>query len=459
MEEESNEAESNPVDQQDHPTQTPTNQSQVDSTSVSTEEQLGDNEVVTNGPVAESLKEAVVGADETTRVEVPTEGPEVQIPNKSQSMEFNLEKVLNTASKVTIDVNVNVLNTVPPNSSERLGEYVEQEDFKVEELSEGVLAEPTATKDKETPFTEVIQVKEDEVEMKLEIEDNHEKIQEKELNRSWMEEAINQPETFEIGLVRINTNDDSDDTIPWSPRVETLNLTESGAASGHDSDETILWSPRVKTLDRVSRVESGITSVSNKFHSLDEMSQDESEDENAPPFNLKESYVAMRSALKVVRKRNKKKFKLKRDKWHVNSEDTEWSPIQAKKPSTKIVLVKNRVQSSSPENSEDEQSQSESQSRLWKQNNHRWFPPTDRRHKQNQTPQKKQERVNDKQIRKLLLTDEKSQASLFQFYKSNWERQKLLKKESELKSELGLLQKTVLGGKNSPSIHQCGFSS
>ena len=261
-----------------------------------------------------------------------------------------------------------------------------------------------------------------------------------------MEEAINQPETFEIGLVRINTNDDSDDTIPWSPRVETINLTESGAASGQDSDETILWNPRVKTL---ARVESGITSVS-KFHSLDEMSQDESEGENAPPFNLKESYVAMRIALKVVRKRRRKKVKLKRDKWHVNSEDTEWSPIQAKKPSTKIVLVKNRVQSSSPENSEDEQSQSESQSRLWKQNNHRWFPPTDRRHKQNQTPQKKQERVNDKQIRKLLLTDEKSQASLLQFYKSNWERQKLMKKESEVKSELGLLKKTALGGENRP---------
>ena len=129
-------------------------------------------------------KETVASTDETTRVEVPretrdevpTEGPEVHIPNKSQSMEFNLKKILNTASKVTMDVNVDVLNTVLPNSSERLGEYVEQEDFKVEELSE-MLVEPTATNSKETPFTEVIQVKEDEVEMKLEIEDNHEKIQ------------------------------------------------------------------------------------------------------------------------------------------------------------------------------------------------------------------------------------------------------------------------------------------
>ena len=220
----------------------------------------------------------------------------------------------------------------------------------------------------------------------------------------------------------------------------------------------------MKTLDRVSRVESGITSVSNKFHSLDEMSQDESEDEDAPPFNLnlKESYVAMRSALKVVRKRKKKKklkLKLKGDKWHVNSEDIEWSPIQAKKPSTKIVLVKNRVQSSSPENSEDEQSQSESQSRLWKQNNQRWFPPTDRRHKQNQTPQKKQERVNDQQIRKLLLTDEKSQASLLQFYKSNWERQKL-KKENEVKSELHrFVEEDCIGRGKSPSVHKRGVSS
>ena len=73
LEEESNEAESNPAGQQDPPTQTSTNQSQVDSTSVFTEERLGDNEVGTNGPVAESPKETVVSADETTRVEVPKE--------------------------------------------------------------------------------------------------------------------------------------------------------------------------------------------------------------------------------------------------------------------------------------------------------------------------------------------------------------------------------------------------
>ena len=360
LEQESTEAESNSVDQQDLPTQMSTNQSQADSTSVSTEERLVDDEVVTNGPVAESPKETVVSTDETARVEspkemvastdettrvespkemvastdeitreeVPTEGPEVHIPNKSQSMEFNLEKILKTASKVTMDVNVDVFNTILPNSSERLGEYVEQGDFKAEELSEA-LVEPTATKARETPFTEVTQVKEDEVEMKLEIEDNHEKIQENELNRSWMQEAINLPEIFEIGLIRSNANDDSDDTLLWSPRVETLSLPESGAASGHDSEETIPWMPRVKTLERVARVESRI--MSNKFHSLDEISQDESESEDVPPVNfpLKEAFVAMRSALKAVRKR-KRRRKLKRklikgDKWHVNSEDKEWS--------------------------------------------------------------------------------------------------------------------------------------
>ena len=79
----------------------------------------------------------------------------------------------------------------------------------------------------------MIQVKEDELEMKLEIEDNHEKTQENELNRSWMQEAINLPGILEIGLIRSNANDDSDDTLPWSPRiVETLSLHESGAASG-----------------------------------------------------------------------------------------------------------------------------------------------------------------------------------------------------------------------------------
>ena len=81
---------------------------------------------------------------------------------------------------------------------------------------------------------------------------------------------------------------------------------------GHDSEETLPWIPRVKTLERIPRVESRMES--NKFHSLDEKSQDESESEDVPPVNfpLKETFVAMRSALKAVRKK-KRKRKLKHE--------------------------------------------------------------------------------------------------------------------------------------------------
>ena len=268
LEQENTETESNSAKQQDLPTQTSTNQSQVGSAPVNTEERLGDDEVVTIGPVAESPKativstdetarvespkEIIVGSNETTREELPTEGPEIHMSNKSQ-LEFNLEEIPKTTSKVTMDVNVNMLDTSLPNNSERIGEYVEQGDFKVEKHSEAQV-EPTVTKAIETPLTEVIQVKEDEVEMKLEIEDNHEKAQENELNRSWMQEAINLPGVFEIGLIRSYTNDDSDDTLPWSPRIETLSVPESGAASGNDSEETLPWIPRVKTIEKIPRV-------------------------------------------------------------------------------------------------------------------------------------------------------------------------------------------------------------
>ena len=261
-----------------------------------------------------------------------------------------------------MDVNKSMLDTSLPNNSERIGEYVEPGDFKVEEHSEAQ-DEPTAAKTKETPLTEVIQIKEEEVEIKLEIEDNHEKAQEKELNRIWMQEAINLPRIFEISLA---TNDDSDDTLPWSPQIETINVHELGAASGNDSEITLPWIPRAKTIEKIPRVES------NKFNSLDERSQDESENEEVPTvrFPLKEAFVAMRGALKAARKKKRKrkiKHKLiKGDKWHVNSksEDKEWTPIKAKKPSTKIILVKNRAQSSSTEPSENEQNQPESLPKL-----------------------------------------------------------------------------------------------
>ena len=135
-----------------------------------------------------------------------------------------------------------------------------------------------------------------------------------------------------------------------------------------------------------------------------------------------------------------------------------------KKPPTKIVLVKNKVQVTSPESSGDEQSQPKSQPRLWKQNNHRWLQKTDMRHKQNQTLQDKQERADNRQVRKLLLTDKKSQVSLFQFYKSNWEIEKLLKKEfaSKLIFIVMFVAEDCVGSNtkeitNLSSIHQCSF--
>ena len=251
LEPENTETEAEPAEQQD----LPTNQSQAGSAPANTEEILGDDEVVTVGPVAEGPKTTIVNTDETARVEsskeiivgnnetkeLPTEGPEIHMSNQSQ-LEFNLGEMPETTSKVTMDVNENTLDTSLPNNSERIGEYVEPGDFKVEEHAEAQV-EPTVTKAIETPLTEVIQVKEDEVEIKLEIEDNHEKAQEKELNRSWMQEAINLPRIFEIGLA---TNDESDDTLPWSPGIETINVPEFGAASGNDSEETLPWIPRVK---------------------------------------------------------------------------------------------------------------------------------------------------------------------------------------------------------------------
>ena len=206
LELENTETEAEPAKQQD----LPTNQSQVGSASVNTEEILGDDEVVTIGPVTEGLKttsvntdetarvesskEIIVGNNETTTEELTTEGHEINRSNKSQ-LELNLGEMPKTTSKVTMDVNKSMLDTSLPNNSERIGEYVEPGDFKVEEHSEAQ-DEPTAAKTKETPLTEVIQIKEEEVEIKLEIEDNHEKAQEKELNRIWMQEAINLPRIF-----------------------------------------------------------------------------------------------------------------------------------------------------------------------------------------------------------------------------------------------------------------------
>ena len=85
-----------------------------------------------------------------------------------------------------------------------------------------------------------------------------------------------------------------------------MDVAEVGWESGNDSDVTISWSPKIETLN----LEEPETSVSNKFHSLDEMSQD-SEEESLLSFGIKRAYVAMKSAIidKVVRKKKKKRPK------------------------------------------------------------------------------------------------------------------------------------------------------
>ena len=114
------------------------------------------------------------------------------------------------------------------------------------------------------------------------------------------------------------------------------------------------------------------------------------------------------------------------------SGDKEWTPLRAKKTSTKILLIKNRAQSSSTELSEDEEIQPENLPKIWKQNNFNWFPSTGQ--EQTHPPQKKQETVEDKQLQKLLGTDKQSQLRLLHFYKSNWERRRKSLKEQKERS-------------------------
>ena len=346
-------------------------------------------------------------------LEVEAETSDVQVQEKdSQSEQIHLPPDIVTTQAEAIDTNLNVLDKASKDNPQRLGEYVEEEDFKFEEYSEGGV-DTTVTEPKELPVTEVIQVKEGEVkrevEMKNETEPNHEAGQEIDINRSWLEEAVNQSEK-------------EDDTSSVTTEVFDISLvnmdvTEVGWDSGNDSDVTISWSPKIETLN----LKEPETSVSNKFHSLDKMSQD-SEEESLLPFGLKRAYVAMKSAIidKVVRK--KKKKKPKKNRWQIDSEDTEWSPIKMKKM-MKIVLVKTKVQETSSESSANEKVQPSP----WKRNNHRWLQKTDIKQKQNRILKDKQERADRRQVRNLLTTDKKSQASLLQFHKSNWEREQLLK--------------------------------
>ena len=322
-----------------------------------------------------------------------------------------------------------MLDQTTKDNPQRQGEYVEEEEFKFEEYSEGGV-DTTVSEAKKTPITEVIKVKEDEVkievEMKTETEPNHEAGREIDIDRSCLEEAVNQSEK-------------EDDTSSVTTEVFYVSLVNMDMAevgweeSGNESDVTINWRPKIETLN----LEEQETSVSNKFHSLDEMTQ-ESEEESLLSFGIKRAYVAMKSANidKVVRK--KKKKRPKENRWKIDSEVTEWSPINKKK-AMKIVLVKTKIQESSSESSEDESVHPSP----WRRNNHKWLQKekTDMKQKQNKILKDKQEREDRRQVRNLMITDKNSQANLLQFHKSNWEREQLMK--HQLTSELCLLQRTV----------------
>ena len=304
---ENTETEAEPAKRQD----LPTNQNQADSTSVDTEE----DEVVTIGPGTESLKttnvespkEIMVGNNETATEELTTEGHEINRSNQNQS-ELNLGEMFRTTSKPAMEVNQSRLDTDLPNNPEKLGEYVEPGEVrkvKAEEHSKDQ-DELTAAKTEGTPPTEVIQIKEEseELESKLEIEDNHEKAQEKKLNKVWMQQAIDWPRIFETSLA---TNDD-EETLPWSPQIDTINVHEPGTASGNDSEITLPW---IETIPRVE---------SHKFNSLDERSQNESGSEEGPTVRLplKTAYVAMKGAkgaLKATRKKKRKRKIKPKPKW------------------------------------------------------------------------------------------------------------------------------------------------
>ena len=177
---------------------------------------------------------------------------------------------------------------------------------------------------------------------------------------------------------------------------------------------------------------------SHKFNSLDERSQNESGSEEGPTVSLplKTAYVAMKGVkvpLKMTRKKKRRRKTKPKTKWSINpkSGDKEWTPLPAKMTSTKILLIKNKPQSSSTElSSEDEGIQPKNQPEIWKQNNFNGFPSIPSTGQEQKLPHKKKpETMEDRQLQKLLGTDKQSQQMLLQFYKSNWERRKSLKEQ------------------------------
>ena len=272
-----------------------------------------DKEVVPSCLVAENLQGTDVEVNDETEVAVEVESEVVNRTEVFVDLEIEAETSyvqdkenhqvqgeqidlptttdIVTTQTETIEINLNVLDQTTKDNPQRQGEYVEEE-IKFEEYSEGGV-DTTVTEAKKTPITEVIKVKEDEVkievEMKTETEPNHEAGREIDIDKSCLEEAVNQSE-------------EEDDTS--SATTEVFDVAEVGwEESGNESDVTIKWGPKIETLN----LEEQETSVSNKFHSLDEMTQ-ESEEESLLSFGIKRAYVAMKSANidKVVRKKKKK---------------------------------------------------------------------------------------------------------------------------------------------------------
>ena len=344
-----------------------------------------------------------------------SQGEQIDLPTMTENV---------TTQAETTETNLKKLDQTTKDNPQRQGEYFE-EVIKFEESSEngpeGGL-DTVVTESEKTPTIEVIKVEEDEgkieVEMETETEANHEAGREVEEGRSWLEEPVNQSEK-------------EDDTSSATTEVFDVSLVNMDLAdlgweeSGNESDVTVKWEPKIETLNLNDQE----TSVSNKVHSLDEMTQ-ESEEESLSSFGIKKTYVAMKSAKidKVVRKKRKKRSK--GNQWKVDSEDTEWTP--RKKKAMKIVLVKTKIQESSSESEDGRVPPSP-----WKKNNHKWLLKEKADMKQNKILKDKQEREDRRRVRNLMITDKNSQASLLQFHKSNWEKAQLMKRQ--LASELCLL--------------------
>ena len=156
--------------------------------------------------------------------------------------------------------------------------------------------------------------------MKLEVEDT----------RLQRQEIIEWPRITESNMY----NNDDEETIPWSPRPD---LITEGTSSRNDTTSTVPW------IDVIPR------NNSHTANSLDERSVNESESEreenSTVRLHLKTAYVAIKKLklpgikfpMKTTKKKKRRKMK-PRAKWSINltARDTDWTPLPAKRMSTKI---------------------------------------------------------------------------------------------------------------------------